>query len=162
MTGTWTTLDRYWSPSSSNFYFMLQLSDFKWTHAHLKTPLWWGPQKNNQGLRKLRHHPDGFLVSSLEWWPLNWEFLEKFLTRCLIVWFLYQAATTNRGIYVMVAFEAVEHFSLPDWLIFADGDCLWCPEGCFLIIICTGLAMPYTYEQQTRKLRLPARCEVVM
>lgn len=48
---------------------------FKQTHIHSEAPLCWGPLLDIYGTRRLRHHPDGCLLSSPKCWPRREEIL---------------------------------------------------------------------------------------
>lgn len=69
-----STLDHCFASSSSIFQLVSRLSslsDLQWYHIHLEKPLWWGRWLNNLELRRLRHHPNGWVLSRPRCWQLN-------------------------------------------------------------------------------------------
>lgn len=97
------------------------------------------------------HHSNERLVPSPECWPIIGEILQTYLTHGLIDCAMCQVIMTISGIQVLGVFKALERCLLSGWLILADVVRLWYSGRLLLMNIRTGPALPYSYEQNTRK-----------
>lgn len=91
------------------------------------------------------------------------EFFGAYLTSGPVGLVMSGGALTIRGVWAMGMFKAVERCFFPGWQTFSNLVLSCYPGGSHLVIVCTGLSISYTYEQNTWKLLLPARyCETPM